>query len=189
MTGSTSKISIDYDDGAVQDALNRVFEAVSNTKPMMSEIAEYLHERTRENFDNETDPDGNAWAVLAKSTEQRKADQGVPINKILHGQSLHLRDTIFPYWDEDEAGVSTGPGTQAYAAAHQFGTEGLDIQVPAHKRRMTQAFGRELRFPVWASVGAYKFKGNLPARPYLGIGADDEREILEIIEAEILSAL
>lgn len=155
MAGSTSTISVDYDDRDVQAALERVFKVVSNTKPMMSEIAEYLHERTRDHFDDEQDPDGNPWEPLADSTRQRKQDQGVPVDRILHGQTLHLRDTIFPFYSKDEAGVSTGPGTDAYAATHQFGDD----------------------------------RRNIPARPYLGIGAEDEREILEIIEEEILSAL
>ncbi|MGD9861558.1 MAG: hypothetical protein AB7S90_16105, partial [Marinobacterium sp.] len=108
------------------------------------------------------------------------------VDKILHGQSLHLRDTIFPFWSKNEAGVSTGPGTEAYAAAQQFGTEGLNIQVPAHQRLMTQVFGNELPFPIWVNVGTYSFQGTLVARPYFGFGVEDKTEILDILEDEIL---
>ncbi|MFN3879807.1 MAG: phage virion morphogenesis protein [Nitrincola lacisaponensis] len=155
MAGSTSGIRVDYDDSHVQAALEKLFKTVKNTRPMMSEIAEYLHGRTRDHFDNQQDPEGNAWAPLADSTLERKQAQGVPIDKILHGQSLHLRDTIFPFWSDDEAGVSTGPGTDAYAATHMFGDESRNIE----------------------------------ARPFMGLGEEDEREVLAIIEAELLSAL
>ncbi|QEW05649.1 phage virion morphogenesis protein [Nitrincola iocasae] len=155
MAGSTSGIRVDYDDSHVQAALEKLFKTVKNTRPVMAEIAEYLHGRTREHFDNQQDPDGNAWAPLADSTLERKQAQGVPINKILHGQTLHLRDTIFPFFGNDEAGVSTGPGTDAYAA--------------------TQMFGDESR--------------NIEARPFMGLGEEDEREVLAIIEDELLSAL
>lgn len=114
----------------------------------MMEIAEYLHGQTREHFDNEEDPDGNAWAPLQASTLARKSRQGVPVNQILHGETLHLRDTIFPFWSANEAGVSTGPGTDAYAATHQFGDDSR----------------------------------NIDARPFLGIGPDDEAEIIAILQ-------
>lgn len=177
-----ANIQIDYEDEQVLDVLGRLVEVTENTEPVMMEIAEYLHERTRDHFDNETAPDGKPWAPLAESTRKRKADQGVPIDKILHGQSLHLRDTIFPFWSKNEAGVSTGPGTEAYAAAHQFGTEDMTIQVPAHQRLMTQVFGNELSFPIWVNGGAYSFKGALVPRPFLGIGEEDQREILDILQ-------
>ncbi len=184
-----ANIQIDYDDAQVQDVLSRLLEVTENTEPVMMEIAEYLHERTRDHFDNETAPDGTPWAPLAESTKKRKAELGVPVDKILHGQSLHLRDTIFPFWSKNEAGVSTGPGTESYAAAQQWGTEGMTIQVPAHQRRVTHAFGRELPFPVWANFDAFSFIGNLPARSFLGIGEEDQREILDILEEEVLSVL
>lgn len=184
-----ANIQIDYEDEEVLDVLGRLVEVTENTEPVMMEIAEYLHERTRDHFDDETAPDGTPWAPLAESTKKRKADQGVPIDKILHGQSLHLRDTIFPFWSRNEAGVSTGPGTEAYAAAHQFGTEDMTIQVPAHQRLMTQVFGNELPFPMWVNVGAYSFKGALVPRPFLGIGEEDQREVLDILEEEIFNSL
>lgn len=150
-----ANIQIDYDDSNLQDALTRLLQHVQNPEPVMMEIAGYLHKRTRYHFDTEQGPDGIAWAPLAESTEKRKIAQGVPVNKILHGKSLHLRDTIFPFYSPDEAGVSTGLGTDAYAATHQFGD----------KRR------------------------NIEARPFLGIGEEDQREVLDILEEEILSAL
>lgn len=128
MAGTHSTIGVDYDDSQIRDALQRLNRLAGDMSPAMREIAEYLHERTRDHFDNETAPDGTPWATLTDATLKRKLKQGVPVNQILHGQSLHLRDTIFPFHSEDEAGVSTGPGTSAYAATHQFGDDSRNIQ-------------------------------------------------------------
>jgi len=181
MAGTQSRISIDYDSQAVTDILNQLINQATDLQPAMMEVAEYLHERTRDRFDNQQDPDGNAWAPLADSTKKRKQTQGVPVDKILHGQSLHLRDTIFPFYSNNEAGVSTGPGTEAYAAAQQFGTEGMKINVPAHQRRITHAFGKPLPFPVWSNISAYSFTGSTPARPFMGVSDADEAEVLAIL--------
>lgn len=123
MAGSENSISIDYDDSQIRQALDQLLEASGNLRPAMLEISEYLHERSRESFDNAQSPDGIPWAALNATTLKRKAKKGVPINLPLHGESLHLRDTIFPFASDDEAGISTGPATQKYAATHQFGDD------------------------------------------------------------------
>ncbi|WP_028470031.1 hypothetical protein [Neptunomonas japonica] len=86
----------------------------------------------------------NQMLSVNHKAKQRK---GVPIDKILHGQHLHLRDTIFPFWGNNEAGVSTGPGTEAYAATQQLGAE----------------------------------ERNIEARRFLGLSAEDETEVIEIM--------
>jgi phage virion morphogenesis protein len=127
MAGSESSIAIDYDDNEIRQALERLESISGQLQPAMLEISEYLHERTRENFDNAQSPDDIPWAAMNEATLERKQKKGVPINLPLHGESLHLRDTIFPFASNYEAGISTGPATQAYAATHQFGDDGRNI--------------------------------------------------------------
>ncbi|MBR9868296.1 MAG: hypothetical protein GYB20_16715 [Oceanospirillales bacterium] len=55
--------------------------------------------------------------------------KGGAVDRILHGETLHLRDTVFPFWSATEAGVSTGPGTEAYDVTHQFGDNDCNIEV------------------------------------------------------------
>ncbi|MGB0732123.1 MAG: phage virion morphogenesis protein [Pontibacterium sp.] len=184
MAGTQQQITVDYDDAQLQDALSRVLKLVENPKPAMAEIAEYLHGRSRENFDKEQAPDGTPWKPLQDSTKKAKLGR-VPINKILHGQTLHLRDTIFPFFSNSEAGVSTGLGTEEYAAAQQLGTQGITIK--SHTRLIKQAFGNPLPFPVYANIGAHK--GNIPARPFLGLSNDDEAEIIAVLQQAIENAL
>ncbi|MGB1239944.1 MAG: phage virion morphogenesis protein [Pseudomonadales bacterium] len=127
MAGVQDGINVQFDDSAIQRALRELEQRAESVLPAMLEISEYLHERTRDHFDNAESPDGTPWATLTPETLARKSKKGVPVNLPLHGESLHLRDTIFPFASDVEAGVSTGPGTAAYAATHQFGDETRNI--------------------------------------------------------------
>ncbi len=155
MAGTQNAISVDYESEALSRVISQLLQRTSDLSPAMAEISEYLHERPRHHFDNEQAPDGTPWAPLAESTKKARARKGIPVDKILHGQSLHLRDTIFPFYSRDEAGVSTGPGTDKYAATQQFGDDSR----------------------------------NIPARPFLGLGVEDEAEVLDILNDFLEGAL
>lgn len=127
MAGVTDSIQIDFDDSEIQKALQKLSKLPDNLPAAMLEISEYLHERTRDHFDNEQEPDGTPWKTLSPETLECKEKKGVSINKILHGETLNLRDTIFAFHSSNEAGVSTGPGTEAYAATQQFGDPDRNI--------------------------------------------------------------
>lgn len=53
-----------------------------------------------------------------------------------------------------------------YAAKHEYGFKGTET-VKAHLRLIKQAFGRQLKTPVWQNVGAHGRKVNLPERSFL----------------------
>lgn len=55
-----------------------------------------------------------------------------------------------------------------YASAHQFGFNG-SIVIPSHVRKVSQAFGKPLPFPVWSNVREHTATMNLPARPFMPI--------------------
>lgn len=55
-----------------------------------------------------------------------------------------------------------------YASVHQFGFHG-SITIPAHTRRVSQAFGKTLPFPVWSNVREHSVTMNMPARPFMPI--------------------
>lgn len=103
---------------ALQKELVGLVGRVQRPRLAMLEIAECLHERSRENFDNEQEPDGTPWAALSPRYKKQKARQGVSVNKILH-RSLKLRDHIFPFWSDTEAGISTAG--EAKSVSHIYG--------------------------------------------------------------------
>lgn len=63
------------------------------------------------------------------------------------------------------SGIRVGSFNVPYAAVHEFGYRGT-VQVPAHTRRMTQAFGRPID-PRSVEVSAHSMQMNLRPRPYM----------------------
>jgi phage gpG-like protein len=58
---------------------------------------------------------------------------------------------------------------------------GLDkIDVPAHTKLINQAFGKKLKYPVYANVKAHTKKVNVKARPFLGIEKPQKRIIANV---------
>lgn len=116
-------------------------------------------------------PDGSAWPKW--SDDYATTRHGG--HSLLENEG-DLLDSLQSFVDSNAAGWGTN---LIYGAIHQFGSDEA-VQVPAHQRLVTQAFGRELRFPVYANVRAYTFKQNIPGRAYLGLSLDNEEDLLAI---------
>ena len=119
-----------------------------------------LESNTIDRFDRETAPDGSAW----KKSERAKADGGKTLT-----DSARLKGSITSEGDAREIRVGSNV---RYAAIHQLGFSGQQ-KVGAHKRRITQAFGRRLKSPVEVIVPNFTRTMNMPVRAYLGIGQED----------------
>lgn len=170
MAGTFIDIRSRIDDRDIQRELAKLDRKAGNLHPCLKNIGEYLVDSTQERFTKEEDPAGVKWAALKQSTKDRKKH-----TKILT-ETSGLRDSII--YAVANNGLKVGTN-KIYAAPHQFGLD-KDLHVPAHKRAVTTAFGKELKFPVWAQVKAHTFNPKLPARPFLGFSAEDRQEIIEI---------
>lgn len=176
MTGA--HITFSVDDTAVRVMLERQSE--SAVEGLAPRLGERLQEWTQNRFTTQTAPDGTAWAPLKAATIRQKKYNSEKILTL----SGRLRSSI--RWQETSRGsVAVGTNVE-YAAIHQFGGE---IQQPARQatvryrsvagrvlfagRKHKRATERQVMIP------AHTVK--MPARPYLGISAQDDREILEII--------
>jgi phage virion morphogenesis protein len=148
-------------------ALARVQAALTDTSPLMQDIGEFMQRSTKANFDAGTDPDGNAWAPRSPVTLARyEKNKDKPGPRPLIGPSKSLSTTISYEAEADE--VSWG-SNMIYAAVMQFGAQ----QGEFGARMGSNKKGRRYFFPIpW---------GNIPARPYLGIGTADQQAIGEII--------
>ncbi|MGH1460992.1 MAG: phage virion morphogenesis protein [Neptuniibacter sp.] len=150
-----TRIEINHNSVEILQALNQLLQNGQDTTPAMAEIAGYMDQRTRENFDNEQTPDGIPWAPLSNVTQALRAEKGLPVDKILHGETINLRDEMHIYYDAETAEVRTGQPASSYAAMQQFGgTTSNRSMIPGVE---------------------------IPARPYLGFSADDQGYILEIL--------
>lgn len=132
-----------------------------DVKGINSTIAESLRTSTLDRFKESRDPAGKKW-----KTSIRAASEG---GKTLV-QTAQLRNSIRSKADESGAAIGTNV---KHAATHQFGAQ----------RTIRAKSKKGLRFNVGGHwVTKDKVKVNIPARPFLGISKEDEKEIREILE-------
>ena len=159
MSGAAISITTRIDDRAVRRAFNKLEGVMKNTTPIMAAIGTGIVGSTHQRFVSQTDPDGAAWQALNPEYAEGKR------NSRILSESGRLRDSISSSPGRDEVQVGTNV---IYAAAHQFGVT------------ITPKNGTHLIFSInGRTVGAKSV--TIPARPFLGISADDQRMIAEIV--------
>jgi phage virion morphogenesis protein len=150
-----ARITLTLDDAALVRQLGDLIGALTNPEPALRSIGEELQRATQERFDpgQKRAPDGTPWARNSPVTIARKGRDN-PLY-----ERGNLQNTI-RYQVLGTRGVEVGTNL-VYGAAHQFG--------------MVKGYaGRTRR-------GAPIPWGNIPARPYLGLSADDETEVVRIL--------
>lgn len=146
-------VTIDITTDQISTALGRVAAALTDPTPMFQDLGEYLIKSTKDRFPTGKAPDGSIWAP--KSATTLEAYGARKTNRMdtrpLFGPSKMLSQQIFYQAYPDR--VAWG-SPMVYAAMMQFG-------------------GTRSAFPhLW---------GNIPARPFLGLSAEDQPAILGII--------
>lgn len=123
-------ITISHNIADVQKGLITLARKVGNIEPALKTIGETLVNSTRERWDQQIDPAGNAWQPLKPSTLQRKAKKKKPLKILL--QDDQLRFTINPQVSDSTLIVGS---PQKYAAIHQLGgpagRKSKQFQMPA----------------------------------------------------------
>ena len=149
-----ARIEVTVDDAEARAALNRKLAAGSDMTPLMRDIGEHLLNSTRERFVAQKAPDGTPWAPLSETTKRRKRRN---IGKILTESGV-LRGQGLVYRAERLAVAIGSP--LIYPGTHQFGAA-------------AGAFGSSGARPIpW---------GDIPARPFLGLGDADEGEVSRLV--------
>lgn len=152
------QLSMTVDDEVVRRAITGLVQASINLRQPFEEIGAALVTSTQQRIEDEETPAGDPWPELAESTQQRRVSK-----RRLRGSEHILRDRGHLYNSITYLATATdvAVGTsRKYAALHQLG-------------------GTEDMPPGPAAV---------PARPYLGISEDDEREISEILLEHLAEA-
>ncbi len=113
--------------------------------------------------------------------------------QVLKNRTGTLRRSINQHVEETDTSVTGIVGADMnaakYAAAHEYGLRGT-VQVPAHTRTITQAFGHSLRNPREVNVSAHPMRMNLPERSYLRSSLRDMRStILGAFEVSLRGAV
>lgn len=144
--------------------VTRLFKALqqmgADPQPLLRDIAFLGEASTRERFRSQTGPDGQRWKPSLRA-------------QLFGGKTLtkdgHLGDSVSSTADKHEAAWGTN---RIYDVVHQFGAV---IKAKA-------AGG--LRFKIgerWSS----KRQVTIPAREFLGVSADDDRDILDLVSDHI----
>lgn len=140
---------------------------------LLESIGAVVESQTRRRISNEkSSPAGEKWQPWSDSYgKTRHGNQS-----LLQGNG-DLMDSIQYITERGRVRVGS---PLAYAAGHQDGFSG-SVSVSAHKRLITQAFGRALKHGVWQSVGAQKRMMNIPQREYLGLSSENSEELMHVI--------
>ena len=143
---------------AVGSLLDEFVRSASDLKPALKSIGEHIVSETMLNFEREPPGrPGKPW----KESARVKATGGQTLSLIGRLKSSFNSRAIKV--DNDSVSVGT---SVSYAAVHQLGFTGT-VQISAHERRITKAFGRMLKKSKKVAVKSHSAKRNIPARPFL----------------------
>lgn len=155
---------------------NQLLETLGDPKhkeELLDALGGIVESQTRRRIaDEKTSPDGSPWVEWSSAyAKTRHGNQS-----LLQGDG-DLLDSIQYVVQRNQVRVGS---PLAYAPTIQDGFSGV-VQVDAHTRLITQAFGKALAFPVYQSVGAFSRLMNMPAREFLGLSTDNQQEIYAVL--------
>lgn len=159
-----TEIRVTIDDAEVRQALNDAIAAGRDLSPAMRGVAEALRGGVQQAFIDQQAPDGAAWAGLSEVTQEARRKR-----RTWPGDILRVTGRL-----SDSVTVDSGPDFAAagtnlvYAGTHQFGAA----------KGQFGATARGVPIP-W---------GDIPARPFLGVSADTEVEIADVLRAHLIDA-
>lgn len=174
MTGI--KITVEFSQDDARAGLRALLERLEDRLPFYKNVGDTMLRSANQNFDHERAPDGASWQKLKRSTiRARERRKQTPIS-ILRAAG-HLKTSLNAEASADQVEVGS---VAEYAAAHQLGAV---IQKAAGTRWMAgRRFARRDKFPDGAEKPIRAHQITIPARPFLGLSADDEDRIREDAE-------
>lgn len=155
MTGAAFTIDVKLDDEAARQAFAGLAAAGAALRPVMEDIGQQIVTNTLLRFEHGRGPGGVPWK------RSWRVEHG-------GGQTLvdsgRLRGSIVAQPSDTDVIVGTNA---RYAAIHQFGGT------------ITAKRAKALRFRV-GDKWLFRKRVRIPARPFLGLDADDRADILDI---------
>ncbi|MFB2531021.1 phage virion morphogenesis protein [Paracoccus sp. p3-h83] len=180
---------VQFDDQEARERLRALVDRIDRPKSFFSEVGQKLAASTRERFRTELAPDGSAWTPLHPMTIKARMKRSRAAIRILSERG-YLAGSI--RHEASDQGVKVGSVLKDYSAIHQLGGT---IDMPARSRTLRfrsvpKAEGAGRRFAKktrkkgvteqTVSIPAYQI--TIPARPFLGISANDQEDIFEAAE-------
>jgi len=160
--------TIELNSAPAEAALARLDKALDDPTPLLQDLGELLSNSTMERFGQGVSPDGVKWAPKSQTTLNRygaRKSNRVDVRP-LFGPSGALSSTIHYELGQDEVLIGSA---LVYAAVQHFGAA-------------RGAFGS-------MANGSPIPWGNIPARPFLGVSAEDEPKIVATVEDYLTGAI
>lgn len=160
MTG----VRVTVTDRDVQQALRRLARLGRDPAPALKALGPLLVASTRNRIVAEKTPEGAAFEPLNLAyASVEKRGPGILRERAMRGG-------LFASLTSEQSGKQLRVGTnKVYAAVHQFGAEIRAKRAP----KLAFRLGGKLVFADQVEI---------PARPFLGISAEDREEIVELFE-------
>lgn len=151
-------------------------------RPFLTSVGQALFNSTQERFHREVGPDGTPWPKLKPKTIKARIKGGSSQIAMLR-ETRGLYGSLNVRTSEDEVRLGTA---HDLASVHQFGATIRMPERDGHVYRMRSANGEagcrfaqkekanhitKVRIPARETV--------IPARPFVGLSAEDEAKILE----------
>lgn len=166
----TDSITFRLEDTVVLERLRQIAARVDNMAPAMRAIGEVMTESTQQRFSSSTGPDGERWKPNALSTVLAR------LGSIAGAYSK-------------KTGRLTKKGAGAITSKKPLVDTGIlqdSIRYQVAGDGNSVAIGTNRFAGEWEGGAAvHQFgdkKGNIPARPFLGVSDSDRAEVLEILD-------
>lgn len=140
---------------------------------LLESIGAVVESQTRRRIiDEKTSPGGERWPDWSDGYKKTRHGN----QSLLRGEG-HLLESI-QYIVENRVVRIGSPLDYA-----RIMNDGFSVSVPvsAHKRLISQCFGRALKYPVWQTVGAHNRMMNIPQREFLGLSSANQQELQQVI--------
>ena len=160
-----SGISVELDMAELQQIIGQAVVQLNHPQLLFEQVGETLIKIHQDRFARQVSPDGQSWAPLSAWYRDQKSQNQ---DKILTLRG-HLSQTLS--YNTTQDGLEFG-SNRVYAAIHQFGGT-----IRPKKAKALNVGGRPAK-----SV-------TIPARPWLGVGQNDQREILNTVKDHLKIAL
>ena len=142
--------------------LSGLVNRLQRREPALRRMGDRLLLLTEDRFNEENTPSGQPWPPLAPPTRERKNN-----DSILTETGQMSEQVGYQVTDDGLVVGGTRPSEKDKMLAHNFGAQDT-VQVPAHTRTITQAFGEPLGQPKEVQVSSYQMDMNIPQRKFLG---------------------
>lgn len=182
MTGFSIRIEIDEE--TARRNLAELVARMADPRPFYQAAGNLIVASVGRNFQRQGTPDGTPWTPLRPATVRARQRRGLSGLAILRERE-RLAGSIFH--QVEEGGVRIGvPSGIPYGAIHQFGGT-IDMAPRTGTIFRSQfadgSFGRRFAkrknktsVATEVAIGAHRI--TIPARPFLGLGPEDETDIV-----------